>query len=74
MIYVTKYAKHWGYDSSRVEFETKTNMKNLPKKIYLQVDPDGEMPDDFKELAEVTWCSERINKSVIEYVLNEEEN
>lgn len=42
-------------------------MKNLPEKIYLQVDADGETPEDFNELKGVTWCAERINKTDIEY-------
>ncbi len=43
-------------------------MKNIPPKIYLQVDADGETPEDFKEL-EVTWATDRIFKTDIEYVL-----
>jgi hypothetical protein len=43
-------------------------MKNIPPKIYLQVDADGETPEDFKEL-EVTWATNRIFKTDIEYVL-----
>lgn len=43
-------------------------MKNIPKKIYLQVDSENEKPEDFKELREVTWCEDRINDSDIEYV------
>jgi len=42
-------------------------MKNLPKKIYLQIG-EGNI-GDFKELSEVTWCEDRINKSDIEYRL-----
>ena len=45
-------------------------MKNIPKKIYLQVDPDDEKPEDFNELFCVTWCTERINDSDIEYELS----
>jgi len=41
-------------------------MKNTPKKIYLQVE---DVPDDFNDLSEVTWCQDRINKNDIEYVL-----
>jgi len=44
-------------------------MKNIPSKIYLQVDADGETPEDFKEL-EVTWATDRIFKTDIEYVRN----
>jgi len=43
-------------------------MKNIPKKIYLQVDSENERPEDFKDLREVTWSEDRINKSDIEYV------
>ena len=46
-------------------------MKNLPKKIYLQVDLDNENPEDFNELLCVTWCDERINDSDIEYELSD---
>lgn len=46
-------------------------MKNLPKIIYLQVDSDNENPEDFNELFGVTWCTERINESDIEYQLSD---
>ena len=46
-------------------------MKNLPKRIYLQVDPDNENPEDFSDLSGVTWCTERVNKSDIEYQLSD---
>lgn len=45
-------------------------MKNIPKKIYLQVDPDNENPENFEELIGITWCDERINDNDIEYILN----
>ena len=45
-------------------------MKNVPKTIYLQVDADGETPEDFKGL-EVTWCVDRIHENDIEYTLTE---
>ena len=45
-------------------------MKNIPPKIYLQVDADGETPEDFNELHEVSWCADRIYKNDIEYVLS----
>ena len=44
-------------------------MKNLPEKIYLQIDADGETPEDFDELDGVTWCEERINDNDIEYIV-----
>lgn len=46
-------------------------MKNIPKKIYLQV---GDLTDDeiknsdFSELSEVTWCKEKVSATDIEYV------
>ena len=50
-------------------------MKNLPKKIYLQVIDDSvqdiEDVKDFNELTEVSWCATRINKSDLEYILIE---
>ena len=30
-------------------------MKNIPKRIYLQVDPDNENSDDFNVPSGVTW-------------------
>lgn len=44
-------------------------MKNLPEKIYLQIDADGETPEDFNELDGVTWCPEKIHDNDVEYVL-----
>lgn len=51
-------------------------MKNIPKKIYLQImgaDPSTVGVDDFNDLliSQITWCSERINKSDIEYDLSD---
>lgn len=46
-------------------------MKNIPKKFYLQIEEDGETPEDFKELSDVTWCEDRINDSDLEYILND---
>jgi hypothetical protein len=43
-------------------------MKNIPPKIYLQVDADGETPKEFQEL-EVSWATERVYPNDIEYVL-----
>lgn len=44
-------------------------MNNIPQKIYLQIDADGETPQDFKKL-EVSWCSDKIHANDIEYVLS----
>jgi hypothetical protein len=44
-------------------------MKNIPQKIYLQVDPENEHPEDFNKLHEVTWCEDKINDTDIEYHL-----
>lgn len=47
-------------------------IKNLPKRIYLNIG-DG-IPDDvdFRDLSEVTWSEERVNDSDIEYVIVKE--
>jgi len=42
-------------------------MNNIPDKIYLQVDADGERPEDFKECKEVSWCSDRVHKTDIAF-------
>lgn len=42
-------------------------MKNLPKKIYLNIGTN--QSEDFKELSEVTWGQDRISNDCIEYVL-----
>jgi hypothetical protein len=45
-------------------------VKNPPQKIYLQVDADGdESPVDFKDLAGVSWCTDKIHETDIPYVL-----
>lgn len=49
--------------------ETK-EIKNAPKKIYLQIDDDGERPEDFDALDGVTWCEDRLNDSDLCYVLD----
>ena len=44
-------------------------MKNIPKKIFLQV--HGDTIDDnidFNELVGVTWCKDRINDDDLEYI------
>lgn len=43
-------------------------MTGVPEIIYLQISEDGELPKDFSELT-TTWCSDRINKSDIQYIL-----
>lgn len=42
-------------------------MKNLPKRIYLNI--GDEVPDDadFRDLAEVTWSEEQIHDNDIPY-------
>ncbi len=43
-------------------------MKNIPQKIYLQVDDEAIDCEDFKELSETSWCTDKINNSDIKYV------
>ncbi len=43
-------------------------MKDLPKKIYLQV---GDEADSFDELHEVTWCADQIEDSDVGYLIEE---
>lgn len=50
-------------------------MKNVPQKIYLQIDADGETPEDFNELypsLDVSWCTDKIHPNDIEYTLSNE--
>ena len=48
-------------------------MKNVPKKIYLQVSgTEDALNDDFNKLEGITWSDERINKSDIEFELKGE--
>lgn len=51
-------------------------MKNIPKKIYLQIGDDADITisnsiPDFNDLCKeaITWSTERINDNDIEYVL-----
>jgi len=48
--------------------EESGNVKNIPKKIYLQLGDD--IPDcDFNDLSEVCWHKEKVFDNDIEYVL-----
>lgn len=44
-------------------------MKNMPKKIFLQVGDLEDGIEDFSGLHEVTWSAERIFKTDVEYIL-----
>ena len=43
-------------------------MNNTPTHIYLIIDTDGESVDDFEDLYEVTWWTEKINDTDLVYV------
>lgn len=52
-----------------------SHIKNIPKNIYLQVDMDGDTSEvQFKDLAGVSWCDERINDTDLKFQLNQTEN
>lgn len=52
-----------------------SNIKNIPLNIYLQVDFDGDISEvEFKDLAGVSWCSERINDTDLKFQLNKTDN
>jgi hypothetical protein len=42
-------------------------MKNIPKKIYLNLGENIEDFEDFNELGEVTWCTDKVGDGDIEY-------
>jgi hypothetical protein len=48
------------------------HVANIPKTIYLQIDADGETPNDFKDLSGISWCADKIYDNDIEYVLSSE--
>ena len=51
------------------------NIKNIPKNIYLQVDSDGDDSEiEFKDLAGVSWCDERVYQSDLKFQLNQTDN
>lgn len=45
-------------------------MKNLPEKIYLQIGEEADIDDylDFNELVGVSWCSDKIEESDVEFI------
>lgn len=49
-------------------------MKNVPKKIYLQISEENEEIEDFNELSieHVTWCVDRIFENDIEFRISDE--
>lgn len=49
--------------------EEKTAMKNVPQKIYLQVDPEDENPDFLDDDSGITWSTGKVHETDIEYVL-----
>lgn len=52
-----------------------SNIKNIPKNIYLQVDMDGDDSEvDFKDLSEVSWCEDKINDTDLKFQLNQTPN
>ena len=51
------------------------NIKNIPKNIYLQVDSEGDDSEiEFKDLAGVSWCAEKINVTDLKFQLNQTDN
>src|SRR6185369_1322257 len=46
-------------------------MKDIPKKIYLQIGQEDSYDDveSFKEFSEISWCSHKMHDSDIEYIL-----
>ena len=43
-------------------------MKNKPNKVFLQINLDGEDVEDFKDLSEVSWHSEKIYEDDLVYI------
>jgi hypothetical protein len=51
-------------------------MKNIPKKIYLQIGEDCDCKDwnEIYPSSEITWCADNINNNDIEYKLATNDN
>lgn len=49
-------------------------MKNIPNRIYLQIDPENEKPETFNELNGVTWSVDKINDNDIPYYRHKNSN
>lgn len=45
-------------------------MKNQPDKIYLQLglEDNGETCEDFNELHDISWCSDKVYSDDLEYI------
>ena len=41
---------------------------NIPIIIYLQVDPEGDRPDDYEFEEQITWCEDKINGNDVKYL------
>jgi len=51
------------------------NIKNIPKNIYLQVDIGKDTSEvEFKDLAGVSWCADKINDTDLKFQLNQTNN
>ena len=52
-----------------------SNIKKIPQNIYLQVDSDGDNSEiEFKDLAGVSWCADRIYDTDLKFQLNQTDN
>jgi hypothetical protein len=50
-------------------------IKNIPQNIYLQVDSDYDDSEiEFKDLAGVSWCADRIYETDLKFQLNQTDN
>jgi hypothetical protein len=50
-------------------------IKNIPQNIYLQVDSDGDNSEiEFKDLAGVSWCADKIYDTDLKFQLNQTDN
>ena len=51
------------------------SIKNIPRNIYLQVDSDGDDSEiEFKDLAGVSWCDERVYSTDLKFQFNPTDN
>lgn len=49
-------------------YKKRKQMKNHPKRIYLQIGNDCPSDADFSGLSGVSWCNEKIHSNDIEYI------
>jgi Leucine-rich repeat (LRR) protein len=68
---ILKECEEFHFQGSDMKQSPSEPMKNIPNKIYLQVNDEDERPEDFDGCTGITWFVDKLNDNDIEYRLVE---